>query len=102
MSLPGFSGEISLERTRGHYVIADSIVRSEGVVLPSSTYCGKCYKSGGACVQDCKVTIPPTCHRIGGLEHCLPPVNGSVTNPCPLIECYKEPQCCPTGCVNCS
>jgi hypothetical protein len=79
-----------------------TIVRSEVLVLASSTYCGKCYRSEGVCVQDCTVTLPPACHRIGGINYCSPPVNGSYTNPCPVIACDQEPQCCPTGCVNCS
>jgi|SRR5580693_1977716 hypothetical protein len=102
MSLPGFSAETTLNRTMSRYVMTGGIVPSEAVVLPSSTYCGKCYKSDGVCVQNCTVTLPPMCQWIGGIRHCSPPVNGSYRNPCPIIACDQEPQCCPTGCVHCS
>lgn len=104
MSLPGFSGEVALYRSKSRYAMTTSRRLHEAVLVPSSIQCGPCAKQrDGSCVQTCYVNDPSTCHRgANGLIICTPAISGSYQHTCDPGACLGPTrQCCPYGCVQC-
>jgi hypothetical protein len=103
MSLPGFTAEASVYKTKVHYQMASALNQADGVSSPQFIFgrdcdCGPCGLSGGVCSMSCK--CPHGC--IVGAPECTImefPCSPTACRPTPPPPPPPAPETCCGGLV---